>query len=131
MSFQSTLNTLRIFKTTPIHTEAPVKNKMAALGILLLSASLTLTACSSTRSLSSKNSELIRAAEKGETKEVYRLLAAGADVNARNAEGWTPYMAASSMGQLDAMRVLVAFGAKTIPSDLREDNTYHKYLADR
>lgn len=110
--------------------EAHVKGNIVSLGLLLLS--LSMMACSSTtRSMSSRNFQLIRAAEKGQTKEVYRLIEAGADVNGRDAEGWTPYMAASSMGQLDAMRVLVAFGAKTVPPDLSDENVSHKFLADR
>lgn len=129
MLFQSSLNTLRTTKKLPSHKEAPVISKIVALGILLVSASMM--ACAPTRSLSAKNTQLIRAAEKGETKEVYRLLQAGADVNGRDTEGWTPYTAASSMGQLETMRILVAFGAKTVPKDLQSENTFHKYLADR
>ncbi len=119
----------RFSLNTPSKAEAPVIGKIASLGLLLLS--LSMMACSSTRSMSNRNFQLIRAAEKGQTKEVYRLIEAGADVNGRDAEGWTPYMAASSMGQLDAMRVLVAFGAKTVPPDLSDENVSHKFLADR
>ncbi|MEO6095478.1 MAG: ankyrin repeat domain-containing protein [Fibrobacteria bacterium] len=83
---------------------------------------LSLIACAPTRSPVDRNLALIRASEKGQTKEVYRLIEAGADVNARDPEGWTPYMAASSMGHLDAMRVLRAFGAKTIAPELEAEN---------
>lgn len=56
---------------------------------------------------------LIRAAEAGETQEVKRLIQAGADINAMDADGWTPYLAASSMGRFEAMRILKALGART------------------
>jgi len=113
----------------PSKAEAPLKDKIVSIGLFLLS--LSLMACAPTRSMPNRNLQLIRAAEKGQTREVYRLIEAGADVNGRDAEGWTPYMAASSMGQLDAMRVLVAFGAKTVPPDLSDENVSHKFLADR
>ena len=56
---------------------------------------------------------LIRAAEAGRTQEVRNLISAGADINATDSHGWTPYLAASSNGQLDAMKILKALGAKT------------------
>src|SRR5688572_3886259 len=56
---------------------------------------------------------LIRAAKAGQTEELKRLLRAGADINAMDAQGWTPYLAASSMGRLEAMRILKALGART------------------
>jgi ankyrin repeat protein len=99
------------------------------LGLALLATALV--ACAPSRPSNTRNVALIRAAEKGETQEVYRLIEAGADVNGRDAEGWTPYLAASSMGQLNTMRVLVAFGAKTVPPDLADENAAHRYIADR
>lgn len=56
---------------------------------------------------------LIRAAEAGDIAEMKRLLRAGADIDAADADGWTPYLAASSTGQLEAMRLLKALGART------------------
>lgn len=103
-----------------------MKGALAILGYSLLA--LGMVACAPTRSKSSRDLALIRAAEKGETREVYRLIEAGADVNARDPEGWTPYLAASSMGQLDAMRVLLAFGAKTDAPDMESVNAAHRYL---
>ncbi len=103
--------------------------KILKIGIFTLG--LSFMGCSSSQPNFTRNQALIRAAEKGETNEVYRLLQAGADVNGRDAEGWTPYLAASSMGQLNTMRVLVAFGAKTVPPDLSEENKDHRFIADR
>lgn len=102
------------------------KGNLIALGCALLA--VCLSACSSAprSAQEARNVQLIRAAEKGSIKDVYRLIEAGADVNGRDKEGWTPYLAASSMGQLDAMRVLRAFGAKTIPPDLLEENIAHQ-----
>jgi hypothetical protein len=56
---------------------------------------------------------LIRAAETGKTAELKRLINLGADINAMDKDGWTPYLAASSNGQFESMRVLKALGART------------------
>jgi len=92
---------------------------------------LAMSACGSSRSSHSRDMQLIRAAEKGRTHEVDRLIKAGADVNARDKEGWTPYLAASSMGHLDAMRILRASGAKTIPPEMVPEKYAHRrFLSD-
>ncbi len=71
--------------------------------------------CVSARPLSQAELDLalIRAAEAGDIAGMKRLLSAGADINAADAEGWTPYLAASSMGHFEAMRMLKALGART------------------
>jgi hypothetical protein len=56
---------------------------------------------------------LIRACETGATAEVKQLIRQGADINATNKDGWTPYLAASANGRFEAMKVLKALGAKT------------------
>jgi ankyrin repeat protein len=109
-----------------------MKGKILILGYSVLA--LSLIACAPTRTKSNRDIALIRAAEKGQTKEVYQLIQDGADVNAHDPEGWTPYLAASSMGHLDAMRVLRAFGAKTSapelqPGNLQEPENIARYLA--
>ena len=108
-----------------------MQGKILKIGLAILAFSLIASA-PSRPATSSRNTALIRAAERGQTQEVYRLLQAGADVNAHDADGWTPYLAASSMGQLSTMRVLISFGAKTIPNDLVTDHDApHRFLADR
>ena len=102
------------------------------LNITLFLVSFGLFACSSSHPRLTQNLELIRASEKGQYQVVSRLIKDGADVNARDADGWTPYLAASSNGQFKVMRILVAFGAKTIPDDLKDENkNSHQFLADR
>src|SRR4051812_13649451 len=108
-----------------------MNGKLLILGLSLLAFSLIACAPSRPSTANSRDMALIRAAERGQTKEVYRLIQAGANVNAIDPEGWTPYLAASSMGQLDAMRVLRAFGAKTAAPELGVENIAHRYLADR
>lgn len=105
-----------------------MKGKIITLGYSLLAMTLLLSGCSSSRYSGNRDMALIRAAERGQTQEVYRLIETGADVNARDPEGWTPYLAASSMGHLEAMRVLRAFGAKT-EAVLIEENVAHRSLA--
>ena len=77
--------------------------------------------------MANRDLALIRAAERGQTDQIYRLLEAGANVNAKDKDGWTPYLAASTMGHLEAMRVLRAFGAKT-EAIVEEENVTHRYL---
>jgi ankyrin repeat protein len=60
-----------------------------------------------------KDISLIRAAERGATEEMFQLIRDGANVNAIDKEGWTPYLAASTKGHLDAMKMLRAMGART------------------
>ncbi len=79
----------------------------AAVGLLFIN-------CSS----SNKNIELIRAAKSGDTHKVQKLLQKGANINAVDEEGWTPYLAASTNGHLETMRYLKNAGARTdVPAD--------------
>jgi|GEM_PF-4593782 len=64
-----------------------------------------------------RNALLIRAAEKGETNRMVMLIREGADINAVDKEGWTPYLAASTYGRFDAMKLLKILGAKTEPPE--------------
>lgn len=96
-----------------------------ALGLALLANGFF--ACSATAP-KNKNLSLIRAAERGETQVMYTLIRDGADINAMDAEGWTPYLAASSNGRLEAMRMLRAFGART---DAPEADAVARFNSER
>jgi ankyrin repeat protein len=99
---------------------------------LSLAVSLLLTACASSRTGSSnaRDLQLIRAAERNQTKEMFRLIQAGADINAQDSEGWTPYLAASSMGHFEAMRMLRAFGCRTEAPEMDPTSTA-RYISPR
>jgi len=100
------------------------------LGLVLCLAVMALTACSATKPpRTDADMALIKAAERGQTDQIYRLLQNGANVNAKDKDGWTPYLAASTMGQLEAMRVLRAFGAKT-EAEVEVENIAHQYLSN-
>jgi ankyrin repeat protein len=108
-----------------------MKGKNVSLGFSFLASVLLLACAPSAPHAPSRDIALIRAAERGQTKEMFKLIKAGADINAQDAEGWTPYLAASSMGQFEAMRMLRALGAKTAAPELGEDNGYHRYLVSQ
>jgi len=72
----------------------------------------------------SLNRQLVLAAEKGRTQEVIELLRAGADIEGCDAEGFTPYLAASSNGQFETMRLLKGLGAKTMVDDKFQDSRF-------
>ncbi len=97
------------------------------LGLVLCLTASALTACSASKQHGDPDLALIKASERGQTDQIYRLLQAGANVNAKDKDGWTPYLAASSMGQLEAMRVLRAFGAKT-EAEVETENIARQYF---
>jgi ankyrin repeat protein len=59
--------------------------------------------------------DLIQASRRGDVKRVGRLIRAGADINAVDLEGWTPYLAASVEGNWQVMKILKDNGCKTDP----------------
>ncbi len=84
-------------------------------GALALVLGFNLTGCSNTQPKSARNLALIEASRKGNVKKVQSLIRNGADVNATDKEGWTPYLAASTAGNWDVMRVLQDHHCKTDP----------------
>lgn len=94
-----------------------VGTKVGRAGWLLAAASafLLLTGCSGHPMMSQRDLDfaLIRASEAGHVDEMRQLLRRGANMNAMDKDGWTPYLAASSLGRLDAMHLLKTLGAKT------------------
>ncbi len=65
------------------------------------------------------SAELLEAVTKGDLASAQKLLAAGADVNSRNAEGLTVLMLASYSGNLPLVQALIAAGADVNATDER------------
>ena len=61
--------------------------------------------------LSVLNSKLLKQSEKGNVRQILQLLDMGADVNAKDDEGWTPLLAALGMEHFQAADVLIDAGA--------------------
>ena len=101
--------------------------KILGMAICLLAS--TLTGCSAAKPHGDPDLALIKASERGQTDQIYLLLQAGANVNAKDKDGWTPDLAASTMGHLEAMRVLRAFGART-EAVVEVENAAHQYLSN-
>lgn len=59
--------------------------------------------------------DLIQASRTGDMNLVVNLIQQGADLNAMDREGWTPYLAASAEGNWQVMKLLQDMGAKTDP----------------
>ena len=59
--------------------------------------------------------DLIHASRTGDVDRVKALLSKGADPNAVDPEGWTPYLAASAEGNWQVMKLLQDLGARTDP----------------
>jgi len=68
--------------------------------------------------------ELHEAAAAGDLAEIRRLVAAGRDVDARDAAGRTPLMAATVARHADAVGVLIEAGADVDIRDDRLDNAF-------
>jgi hypothetical protein len=78
------------------------------------------------------NKDLIEVARRGDLGEVRRLLDKGANVNARDVDGWTPLHWAAALGRLDIVKLLVERGADVnakngdgkTPLDLAREKKY-------
>lgn len=62
-----------------------------------------------------QNIDLIQASRLGDLNRVENLIRKGADLNAVDQEGWTPYLAASAEGNWQVMKRLQELGARTDP----------------
>jgi ankyrin repeat protein len=83
---------------------------------------LALLGCGRRLEPAAMNQSLISAAEHGDTAAIQRLLAEGADINAQDARGRTPVLAATHARQVDAVRALIQAGADLNIRDSRNDN---------
>jgi len=70
------------------------------------------------------NEPLIQAAERGDTATALRLIADGADINAQDAHGRTPIMAATHANRVETVGALIAAGADYNIRDNRKDNPF-------
>ncbi|MEE3170559.1 MAG: ankyrin repeat domain-containing protein [Pseudomonadota bacterium] len=74
----------------------------------------------SPEALAEADALLVSAAARGEKRRVELLLSAGANVNATDAEGYTPVMRAAQNGHLSVVRTLLAAGANVNVSQAGE-----------
>jgi ankyrin repeat protein len=70
------------------------------------------------------NEPLISAAERGDTAAALRLIADGADINAQDARGRTPVLAATHANRVETVRALIAAGADINIRDNLKDNPF-------
>lgn len=96
------------------------KSGMIRAVLLVVFALMMIPAHAETR----RDQMLIAAAEKGDLPGVERLLAAGADVKARDGRGRTALLAATQGNHIAAARVLIAAGADVNAKDGIEDSPY-------
>lgn len=72
-----------------------------------------------TKSVQDPNAPLIKAAQVGDLESIRRLVADGADVNARSGDQWTPMMIAAQDGDALMVKALFDSGAMTDASSNR------------
>lgn len=82
---------------------------------IALAIGLAWMACSPSANKDRLSQDLIEASRRGDAAMVDNLIRAGADINAVDAEGWTPYLAAAVEGNWKVMKLLQAKGCKTDP----------------
>lgn len=94
---------------------------IAALGIVVFPDALSGLRPSSISSQEAKmtDAQLFAAAEHGDAGAIKMALGAGADINARDAEGWGALLIAASGGKLEAVEVLVVAGADVNAATLK------------
>jgi hypothetical protein len=69
--------------------------------------------------------DILQAARKGMTRELATLLLKGADLEARDKEGRTPFLLAAQYGRTATVRLLLDKGAK---SDVRDTHGWNAYM---
>lgn len=83
--------------------------------LVILGLSLFFGGCAGSMPQGKKDLDLIQASREGKLPRVVSLIRDGADINAVDPEGWTPYLAASAEGNWQVMKILQEMGAKTDP----------------
>jgi len=83
---------------------------------------LALPGCGRPQESAAMNEQLIGAAEHGDSAAVQRLLAQGAPIDAQDARGRTPVLAATHANQVETVRILIQAGTDVNIRDLRKDN---------
>ncbi len=73
---------------------------------------------------STPEAALIMAAERGDTATVARLLREGVPIEARDASGRTPLLAATQYNRIETARALIAAGANVNAQDRIKDSPY-------
>ena len=63
------------------------------------------------------NETLLNAAKEGQTETVQALIAKGADVNAKEKNGWTALIRAAKKGHIDIVKALLEAGADVNAKD--------------
>jgi ankyrin repeat protein len=110
------------------YTVTPVFDSMKHLRVLIwigaALVALTLLGCGREQEPAIMNQQLISAAERGDTTTVLELIADGAAINAQDARGRTPLMAATHANRVETVGVLIRAGADSNIRDDREDNPF-------
>jgi len=88
-----------------------VMNKGLCVGILIVLVLGTVSPAVSALAAGDKNDELLEAIMDGDIERAKSLIDAGADVNARDIDGWTPLMYAALNGHTEIVELLIESGA--------------------
>ena len=113
--------------TYPVHQTAKRRKNRWQRCIVILGCMLLGLGCTpiiQVTTVNDMNEQLIAAAERGDTPTVLRLLAAGANLNAQDANGRTPVLAATHQNRVDTVRALIQAGADINLRDHRKDNPF-------
>jgi ankyrin repeat protein len=85
---------------------------------------LPLLGCAQEADAQTMQTQLIAAAERGDTATVRQLLQQGANVDARDQRGRTPLMAATHGDRVDTVAALIQAGADVNIRDNQLDNPF-------